>query len=659
MAKKQKITKGIFSRFWLLVLACIMVMGPLGPFHNTLEAANIGGPGPRYKLDLCYMDFLFKPSGLIETHLEINMEALRDLKRLQISIPYGQDQSLDLKSFSRAECNPEGQLINIQGERSTTPLDDTSSLEAYYVQDTGTHMVLDINAAIPQGATRHLIMDYDIYGASTRYPDVAASLINILSKTKSSSIGKLALRFRFEAPVYEEELADFFIQQRNNLGIRSNLVEAVDAGSFLQKMSQARVKTEEKNPSFYYYGENIAANSGFQVQAIYPSVWIPRQSIEGDEDRLDDLMDQQISYHIEMIRIHDIRHYGTILTHVFWGLGLIGIAFNEVSKSIRRRRTSRVVLEPDTKDGPFSALAFLESLSLNSKVLYSAVLELVQLGYLAMDNRRLVRVPERLIQDKQPLYDFQRLVLHGVWDFMEGEDSLDISRFENISEEKMELKYKDLQRVRNLYEVFLLERGWIPLPGQKKPQKLYWIPGLVYIGLGLLLAGLGRYLRPLTLVLLGLVYIFLAFRKVRYTAKGEIMLIQMKAHKRYLKEIDQTLRDMDKAKAKLNDYFIASIAYDCTRSFLLNFRYVLSLDEFMHTGFLRRFGYQKLQQTTERYIKQKSGLRARALMMFYLYIYREEEKVLNSLQNTLVALRYRMRRGLEEERDPLGRPISS
>ena len=205
----------------------------------------------------------------------------------------------------------------------------------------------------------------------------------------------------------------------------------------------------------------------------------------------------------------------------------------------------------------------------------------------------------------------------------------------------------------------MLERGWIPLPGQKKPQKLYWIPGLVYIGLGLLLAGLGRYLRPLTLVLLGLVYIFLAFRKVRYTAKGEIVLIQMKAHKRYLKEIDQTLRDMDKAKAKLNDYFIASIAYDCTRSFLLNFRYVLSLDEFMNTGFLRRFGYQKLQQTTERYIKQKSGLRARALMMFYLYIYREEEKVLNSLQNTLVALRYRMWRGLEEERDPLGRPISS
>lgn len=635
-----KKTKQVFISVFLVLLSLISIA-------ESSYAAPIL-PEMRYAFDFVWIDFEIQRTGTVEARISANITTTDEVRRIRMEIPYASGQNISFGEFKRAEITESGEILNPIGVRSATPLVEDSPLEAYYVQDTGNSIVLNINASIPSGQRRRLDLNYTLYQAAQRHVDAGVVEMNIWEENRHADIRALAISYQIEARAYEGEESRFSLLQRNSSTDREHLLQNINRKEFLAHLEDAHMELDSEKTSFFYFAESVP-HYGYEVKALMPPVWLSRLGYSSEGPQLDQLMEEQREYEINKIRRYELGDIFRSITSFILILASLIYLFLFAAAHTKRYRQSKHALAPDREGTSYSALTFLESLSLNGRVLSVAIYELVEKSYLSMSNNEIHRVSERIMPNEDKLYPFERLILHWVWDLMDGKDSIAIERIDDMSNRDSVYELSALRRIKNLYELHLVRRKWIPMPGERKLQA-----SAVYVALGLILCSLlffliSSLLFPLLLLIPAVITLAYGYRKTRYTAQGEKKLWHLKSYRQYLKEIDQQKLTKESLIDSLEEYMVATTAFDISKEFLSNLRYVLEISDVLRTSLLRKYGLERLQRTSEDYLKMREVSRSRANLLFYGYILQEEEKMIRRFHTLLIKLYYRSYRDWKDE----------
>lgn len=595
-----------------------------------------------YSFDFVYYDFRLEANGKLNAYLQINIESKQQVNKIRLNIPYKAGQSIDFLSFYRSDINANGQIVNPIGVRSNTPLTEKSEIGEYYVHDTGKSIEIEANASIPKNQRRRLELKYVIYQGANRYPDVATLETTLLREGLALDIGKLALAYRIDAVVFPGEKKEFFLQEHNKNAAREAFLKNYDKKRFAALLADGQMNIgETMDAEFFYYGENIPANVGLSVKAVMPQIWLSKLHTTGQDRMLTKILREHRHYEINKVLRNDLRQVFTIISLVLLTVASIYYALLYFSSLYRRYRVSKLILNPKQEQHPYSIFTFLSNRRLDARCLTSIIFELVEASYISLYENEIRRVPERLTRNNKPLHAYQELVLHWIWDLMDGEDSVEIDKVETRILHLQEQEVSALRRVENIMELYCYQEEWLALPGKRSPKKFPLFLGVICFSLAIAFSAISYYLLPLVLLIPAAVSIYYAFQSVRYTKLGERQLLKAKSYKHFLEDIDQSQLSKKELLENLEDFGIGACALNCSKEFYFNLRYILQIDEILESGILRKYGYIRLQTVTENFKKQKNDIKADSVSSFYKYLHKEQEQKIEKIHNVLIRLRYR------------------
>lgn len=628
-AKRNKLRKFIIWTFILLVSFL-----PMNFLHAAAKNTN-----NTHIIYSYIVEYNIKKTGTVEVYMELEFAPLENTNSLQMSIPYKEGQSIAVSSFVRSELDNEGNPTNGVGVLQNTPLTADSDIGSYYVNDTGRSIEISMNSAIPAGEIRVLQVLFTLYQATARYQDIAVFNHNILPANYKADIQQLGVIYSIESPVYANEYNKTKLLEKNQLP-KENLLASSDKRNFEEKLDYISTYAYDSFSSFYYYGEDIERDSGLEAELIMPSVWLSRMSPvdEAKENEINRNHDAYINHkrHIYVFRSHALR-----LTLALMVLALV-LWF--VFHFIRNRTLSQSDAKQEASmvyPLPAAIMSYLTSLQLNAKTLLVISLELCKKGFIDWEDGTILRRTELFVQEESSLEAYEQISLHWIWDLMNGTNELDLNTFDTIlaSREQSDLAY--MNRIKNLLDVYCSAHGLLPLPGEKNPSIPHVISGFMYFLFAVFLSWLGSFYLPLMLLLPAIMSFVFSFTSVRYTSRGYYILGAMHAYKKELENIDIIGIDVANLIARLDRDFIASIALECNREYLLNLRYILPLDALIQSRFLSRFGFQKVKKIVGLYTEKKGELDAKQLQMVYLYIHKRVNKVIGEISKAMIKDRVR------------------
>ena len=502
-----------------------------------------------------------------------------------------------------------------------------------------------MNAAVPKDSLRRLEVSYTLYQGAHRYPDVGEINMGFLAGEQGVEVKQSAVFFSFEASPLPEEKEAFRLFQRDSLKQAGDLYEEMKPYSAARLIGHPAVGiVRDWQPLFAAYAEDIPADTEISFRLMLPSGWLARMPFEssGGEPAYERIMREEENFRQQELRRYEYRLWAEPATYILMGLSVVlFLIFHWYSLSeLYRVSWHKSDRPPD--EAPPGVMAYMKEGKIKGNLILSVLYVLASKGFIELGREKIYRVDERVLPDEALLYPHERVVLHWFWDLCLGEDALAFDALESRVSQRAERSAAMFFRLRNLLDCHCAEHGYIPGPGEKKPKLNHIITSLLYLFFAFLLSWLGSFYLPLLLLPLAVVFLITAFTSSKYTRKGYVFLVKLRAYERYLSEIDHTDMEEEEVLEALDRCFPDAVALGNQRSFLLNLRYLLPVSVLLESSFLRRFGFSRLQNVMTEYIKRRGGLSAGGIHSLYSYIAKQTDKKSTAIQTTLVRLNLRL-----------------
>lgn len=568
----------------------------------------------------------------------------KELKTLKLELPYYDGQSAAFEQLKIAEIDAEGRSVNAIGEPIGGEISQNSRVGAYKVTDSGKALQLSLNSSVPKSSERRIDFTYTLYPDGRRYRDVSDLRLKLFETADAVPIDRMGLLLSYEANTLADEEKDFRLFQRDNAERSEPLLRPISplrAGQLWEAGKSGLLP--ESRILFAYYGTRIPPRAGIRIRLISPSIWTPLQREEpGRLIKLPGIIQDEEAYRQDLIRRYDYRGKAAAATWAAMGAAvLLFVIFHWYGIFNLYRPAKRGDRKPPA-DMPPPVMAFLRERKVSGPVVISTIYGLAEKGFLALDEKTVYRVPERLLPDETALPDYEQVILHWLWELMQGSDQISLEEMDSRLAAEPERAVQVMFRVRNLLDVYCADQHWVPLPGEQKPKLNHLVTAGVYVLLMLLLCQLGNFLMPLLLLLPAAVFAAAAFVSVKYTNEGYKMLGKLRNYEHYLSEIDRQGLDEETMLLELDRHFQSALALGTVRPFLLNLRYVVSVETLLASGFLRRYGYKRLQNTMERFMESRGGMSASNIRSMHSYLAKEIGKNTVHLDTAGVRLNFKL-----------------
>lgn len=644
----RKTAAGLF----FLCLFCLGVL--LGPAFS-LKAQVPPALAP-YVFESFIEQISVLRNGSVRINIVADVRSDPGVKEIKLTLPYRDGQSVSVEDCKIAEIGADGQSYNAVGERVSAEIEANSTIGSYKVSDNGSYLVLRLNAAVPKESLRRIEVSYMLYQSSRRWADVGEVNIAAYQGVPNIPVKKMGVLLSFEASVLPEEKEEFRLFQRDNLQRTGDLLRPETLDGFIRELGPAAAQLiKDWQPLFAYYGDDIPAQTDLRLRLMLPSVWLPRlqPEAEADEPMAKRIIREEENYRQMELRRFEYRLWARPWTFVLLAAaGLLFLIFHwyglfELYKMARSKQSEA----PD--DLPPGIMAYLQDGKVKGNLLLAVTYQLAAQGFLQLDEQTVWRLDERVLPDEAKLEGHERVVLHWIWELAGGEDYFDLDELDSKLAAQPDRSAQVLARLKNMLDLYCAERGYVPLPGEKKPLLNHLIAAGVYLVLGLCLAWFGNFLLPLLLLPVAAFFLITAFTSSKYTRKGLMVLTRLRGYERFLAEIDHAGFSAEEMLARLDRDFPAAVALGTERAFLMNLRYVIPVSTLLESGFMRRYGFVKAQSTMSRFVERRGGLSARYIHALYSYLARQINRRQAGLQTALVRLNLRLFR--DDDTDS-GRP---
>lgn len=642
MNTRPRQTQRTFGRSFLagilLVFFCAVLAG--GLFSRDLHATvPVQIPGFRYTSVLEHIETT--RNGTVEFKVQADLLTVRDNKVLTFTVPYAAGQSVSFEQLQIADVDANGKSQNYLGSRLRGELLDDSPIGSYSVIDNGSMLSIQLAVSAPANAKRRVLLSYKVYQSARRYPDAGDITLQIFSGHQQARIEKLGILISFESTILPGELKQFKVFQHHNLHTAEALLEDAFANKIKKNLGVPNEIAKTLATEYWgFLGLDLPPSSGLELRFLTPSVWLARTLIEQDSSgsARERILEDEKDYQRRLVQRYVYRNAANSVVVMGFVLSiLLYLAFHWYSIFERYRLTRQKVTAPPEAAEP-GLLAYLETGKASGRVILSTIFKLASSGFIRLEEDSILRVTESIIPSDEVLRPFERTILYWVWDLMEGEDSLRLDQLDIRFADPSRANYDVALRVRNFLDVECAARGWVPLPGEKKPHRGHLLTGFALLLLAVVLSWLGSYFVPFTLLVPALTFFITAFTNVRFTREGYQFLAACKAYERYLENIDNQKISAEMMMPILDRDFINSVALGCEKQFLMNLRYVLTVQDLLNSGFFGRYGFGKIQHILEAYIERKGNLKARYIQWLFQYLSREVNKRYIHLQTALVRL---------------------
>ncbi len=650
---KRQSRRTVLQPVLCLFLLLLVILTPLG----SVQAQNPVAEQPLFRYTDYIQHALLKRDGTIEVKAQIDITFNRDGSTFAFEIPYGDRQSVALTDLRFGEIAEDLRGMNYLGTQVTGEITERTSVGSYRVTDRGTALHIQMVAAVPRDGERRLLVSYTVFQAARRYRDVGEVNFLMLNGRQNFGIEKLHLSVNVESSILDIERGRYRLFERNNLPTTDPYLIPQKAGTHLTSL---RVPDETgvtlTHDAWLYQAEFLPVRTRMRARIILPSVWLARtrfdDSVEGDQ--FERILEEEETYERQIRTRYQYQVVINRLLILLTLLALILLMYFQRTYLFQRYRKnlSKVSALPEIY-AP-GLIAYFQSGKLDGRVILSTVYRLTYLGYLELDDLEISRVDERLTPDNSNLRPYEISILHLIWNLMDGEISLTLHELDKSVQELESVDLMSLNRIRNLLEAELMMLGLIDLPGDRQPGMAELLIGIAY----LLFAGsmmiIGSYYIPLILLIPALVFIYLASRTGRYTAKGRDLIKNIQAYADYLSDIDRQGLTPQALRETLDYHFYFSVALGVEKPFLTGLRYVMNLETIIYTDLLPRYGFGKLQTVLETYLDRKGHVNARYVRMVFVYVDRQIGQKISEIQSAIIRLRLRRLpdlRQIEEELD--------
>ncbi len=646
-------------RFWrrlfvvvvlVLSLLCggLWLLGPSGPLGllgggtPQIRAAQVPAAvdpsGYRYRK--IFSNITVLRNGTLDVTLELDLQLTRDLRITNFTLPYAQGQGLALNALSVTELGESGTGTVYTG-REVVDLAVSNQMGSFQILDNGRSVDVQLLTSAPQGSIRRVRVNFLIYQASTRYIDVAETSYVLLSGQAQTAIDLLGVRISYEGNILQSEISSFRFFEHHSLETADSLLTAQNPFDFANRLAISDTQYASfTHPMWTYLAENVPARTRVNLRLVSPSVWLPQAQVQrsGEGAQLPRMLQEEEAYTRGLLQRFEYR---VILDKLVLGLlavALILLLIMHRYNIMAGYRFSRQKVTSPPEQTPPGLLCYLAKERVNARVILSTVYRLLDLGFLQHDGRYLKRVAERLLPADDLLFPYESAILHFVWNLMDGETGLLLSKMDQLINESLTIDRFAVIRIRNLLDAEGAARGLVSLADERKPAIDQILAGLLYTVMSILFCVIGRYTTPLLLLLPAATFFALAIVGARLTALGRKVLVSAQAYSRYLSEIDRqglsswTMLDL------LDRDFTYSIALGVEKNFLTNVRYVISLEEMLQCGFFKKYGFSRMQNVVEVYLNRRGSIKARYLRKMVSYMYRRVQIELAEWQSALVRL---------------------
>lgn len=624
----------------VLLLIFLLSLWQVGPaLQAKLPATN-----PGYTLQTYLEQIHVTRNGSVRVNLQMDVLADKEIGELSLKIPYSDGQSVSFDSLRIAEVDAANRGFNAIGKLISGELTASSGVGSYKVTDSGRNIRLRLNASIPKGSVRRLTLQYTVYQAARRYRDVGDIRLDLFRGEPGVRVKNMGLLISFEAAVLPDEKKAFRFFQRNNLRSAELLLRPVSPEMFT---ADVRVPNEmplaAEKPLFAYVGQDIPAGTEIRGRLMCPSVWLSRLSPDKSKvSAAGDIIREEEHWRKQKLRRYEYRGWARTATVILLGVSLLALlAFYWANLRLLYKLSRVPVTEPPEDLSP-GFMAYFKDGKINGRFVLATLYSLARKGFITLEENSIFRVSESILPDESVLQVEEKAVLHWFWELTQGGESLN---YDEVDVPLTERGGKDLfisARVRNVMDVFAASKGWVPLPGEKKPKPVGLVLAALFFVPAVWLSWLGSFFFPLLLMVPAALFLVLAFASVKYTPEGYQLHTRIRAYEHYLAEIDRHGLTADEMAQRLDRDFVSAVALGAERPFLLNLRYVLPVAAILESGFLRRYGFSRVQKTIEKFTEVRGGLKSRSIYYVYNYIARRVDSKADRIQTAILKLNLRL-----------------
>lgn len=536
--------------------------------------------------------------GRVEAVLQFDVKTKSVVNVLNISVPYQKNQSISISDVKLAEVNSDEETLEYIKATQVNEF-QKDQINSYTISDLGDKINIKLKTSLPEATTKRIRVSYTINSASQRFNDAAITDLTLLDENRDFIINGYTLIVSFDSVIFPEEINKYNLYEHNSLDDLGKLLQPAFISEILEILNIDRSEILDiPSDAYISYSNFIPENTRVDIRLLYPSDWLAKTKItlteNSNESMYEKIKSEESTYLWKQIQKFRYQVVSRYIVGVLLILASVYFVIVLLKKYIDRYKDA-----PEVKFSMFdeisaTGIAFLKNKKVDANTVWAVIYTLISNGFLDINKKRLWRADEQLLPDEMHLQYYERVVLHWIWNLMEGSNSISLEELSQIIESNLDKNMSKLSRFQKAMELYCIENNYLLAERKIKTKKIHLIVALFYIFSAVLISLVSNFFVPMWLLLPGGIFLVMALKQNRYTDLGLKILGEANSYKKYLRNIDRYYKG-NYTKQKFIEDFIFSVALQCNDKYLQSLKYILPMSVAVKDRCFTNLGFNEIE----------------------------------------------------------------
>ena len=536
--------------------------------------------------------------GRVEAVLQFDVKTKSVVNQLNISVPYQKNQSITISDIKLAEANLDEPILEYIKATQVNEF-QKDQINSYTISDLGDKINIKLKTSLPEATTKRIRVSYTINSASQRFNDAAVTDLTLFDENRNFTISGYTLIVSFDSVIFPEEISKYNLYEHNSLDDLGKLLQPAFISEILTVLNMDKSEIIDiPSDAYISYSNFIPENTRVDIRLLYPSDWLAKTKITLTEDPnvsvYEKVKSEESTYIWKQIQKFRYQVVSRYIVGILLILASVYFVIVLLKKYIDNYKDAPEIKFSMQAEISAAGLAFLKSKKVDAYTVWAVIYTLISKGFLDINQKRLWREDEQLLPDETQLQYYERVILHWIWNSMEGKNSISLGDLSQVIQSDLDKNMNKLSRFKKAMDLHCIENNYLLAERKIKTKKIHLIVALFYIISAVIISLVSNFFVPTWLLLPGGVFLVMALKQNRYTDLGLKILGEANSYKKYLRNVDRYYKD-DYSKDKFIEDFIFSMVLQCNDRYLQSLKYILPMSAVVKNRCFTSLGFNEIE----------------------------------------------------------------